>query len=140
MQAMQERLTKIRSMTEVVYTLDTLEYLARGGRIGRVKAIAGALLHLKPVIRVDTDGKYSTVTRRARSARDVGDRRASSTRVLQRAAVGDRSARTIREQAQALAMAEGEVERGQARVRRISPVLGCTRAGRVGAAVLRWKR
>jgi len=48
MQAVQERLAKIRSMTEVVYTLETLEYLARGGRIGRVKAMAGALLHLKP--------------------------------------------------------------------------------------------
>lgn len=57
----QERLAKIREKTEVIYTLDTLEYLARGGRIGRVKAIAGALLNLKPVIRVDTDGKYSTV-------------------------------------------------------------------------------
>lgn len=60
--AMQERLENIREKTEVIYTLDTLEYLARGGRIGRVKAIAGALLNLKPVIRVDTDGKYSTVT------------------------------------------------------------------------------
>jgi fatty acid-binding protein DegV len=27
-----------------------------------VKALAGALLSLKPVIRVDTDGKYTTVT------------------------------------------------------------------------------
>lgn len=61
MNAIQERLGKIREKTEVVYTLDTLEYLARGGRIGRVKAIAGALLNLKPIIRVDSDGKYSTV-------------------------------------------------------------------------------
>ena len=60
--AIQEKLAKIREKTEVIYTLDTLEYLARGGRIGRVKALAGALLNLKPVIRVDTDGKYSTVT------------------------------------------------------------------------------
>jgi DegV family protein with EDD domain len=60
--AIQEKLAKIREKTEVIYTLDTLEYLARGGRIGRVKAIAGALLNLKPVIRVDMDGKYSTVT------------------------------------------------------------------------------
>ena len=60
--SIQERLGKIREKTEVIYTLDTLEYLARGGRIGRVKAIAGALLNLKPVIRVDGDGKYSTVT------------------------------------------------------------------------------
>jgi DegV family protein with EDD domain len=61
MDALQERLKKIREKTEVIYTLDTLEYLARGGRIGRVKALAGALLNLKPVIRVDSDGKYSTV-------------------------------------------------------------------------------
>lgn len=62
MQSILDRLEKIREKTEVIYTLDTLEYLARGGRIGRVKAIAGALLNLKPVIRVDADGKYSTVT------------------------------------------------------------------------------
>ena len=62
MDKIQERLAKIREKTEVIYTLDTLEYLARGGRIGRVKALAGALLNLKPVIRVDTDGKYSTVS------------------------------------------------------------------------------
>ena len=68
MQAIQERLSKIHEKTEVVYTLDTLDYLMRGGRIGRVKAMAGAILHLKPVIRVDTDGKYSTVT----TARTIG--------------------------------------------------------------------
>ncbi len=62
MHSIQERLEKIREKTEVIYTLDTLEYLARGGRIGRVKAIAGALLNLKPVIRVDRDGKYTTVS------------------------------------------------------------------------------
>jgi len=62
LQSIHERLEKIREKTEVIYTLDTLEYLARGGRIGRVKAMAGALLNLKPVIRVASDGKYSTVT------------------------------------------------------------------------------
>jgi len=40
------------------------EYLARGGRIGRVQALMGSLLKLKPVINVShTDGKYSTVTK-----------------------------------------------------------------------------
>jgi DegV family protein with EDD domain len=68
MHAIQERLAKIREKTEIIYTLDTLDYLMRGGRIGRVKAMAGALLHLKPVIRVDMDGKYSTVT----TARTIG--------------------------------------------------------------------
>jgi len=63
MEKIQERLVKLRENTEVIYTLDTLEYLARGGRIGRVQAMAGALLNLKPVIRVDTDGKYSNVAK-----------------------------------------------------------------------------
>jgi DegV family protein with EDD domain len=57
-----ERLSKIRAATEVVYTLETLEYLQRGGRIGRVQALAGALLHIKPIIHVEkSDGKYSTI-------------------------------------------------------------------------------
>lgn len=59
-----ERLNKIREQTEVVYTLETLKYLQHGGRIGRIQAIAGALLHIKPIIRVDrSDGKYSTVSK-----------------------------------------------------------------------------
>ncbi len=68
MSAIQERLSSIRSKTEVIYTLDTLDYLARGGRIGRVKAMAGAFLHLKPIIHVDIDGKYSSIS----SARTIG--------------------------------------------------------------------
>jgi DegV family protein with EDD domain len=59
-----ERLNQIRGQTEIIYTLETLEYLARGGRIGRVAALAGSILKLKPVIHVDhADGKYSTVGR-----------------------------------------------------------------------------
>jgi DegV family protein with EDD domain len=60
--AIQQRLAEIRAQTEVIYTLETLEYLARGGRIGRVQALAGAVLKIKPIIRVEhSDGKYSTV-------------------------------------------------------------------------------
>jgi len=61
-EAILDKLDKIRSQTEVIYTLETLEYLARGGRIGRVQALLGSVLKIKPVIRVDhADGKYSTV-------------------------------------------------------------------------------
>ncbi len=59
-----ERLEDLREHTEVIYTLDTLEYLAHGGRIGRVQALASSLLNIKPVIRVDReDGQYSTVSK-----------------------------------------------------------------------------
>ena len=61
MEAIKERLGAIREQTEVIYTLETMEYLARGGRIGRVQALMGAALKIKPIIRVDrADGKYST--------------------------------------------------------------------------------
>jgi DegV family protein with EDD domain len=60
--AILHQIDQIRLKTEVIYTLETLEYLERGGRIGRVQALAGSLLKIKPVISVDkTDGKYSNV-------------------------------------------------------------------------------
>lgn len=36
----------------LLFTVDTLEYLARGGRIGRAKAFAGELLHVKPILTI----------------------------------------------------------------------------------------
>lgn len=64
MQAIQERMAAIREQTELAYTLETLEYLERGGRIGRVQALMGSLLKLKPVISVEhTDGKYNTLAK-----------------------------------------------------------------------------
>jgi DegV family protein with EDD domain len=36
----------------LLFTVDTLEFLARGGRIGRAKAFAGELLHVKPVLSI----------------------------------------------------------------------------------------
>lgn len=59
-----ERLAAIREKTEVIYTLETLDYLAKGGRIGRVQALMGSVLKIKPVINVShVDGKYNTVTK-----------------------------------------------------------------------------
>lgn len=58
------KLDAVRQATEVVYTLDTLSYLARGGRIGRVQALASSLLNIKPIITVDKkDGKYNTAAK-----------------------------------------------------------------------------
>lgn len=55
--------------TELYFTIETLEYLRRGGRIGRVQATLGGLLNLKPVITVDREtGTYTNVGR-ARSYR-----------------------------------------------------------------------
>ena len=41
-----------RSRSQLVFTLDTLDYLARGGRIGRASAWAGELLKVKPILTI----------------------------------------------------------------------------------------
>jgi DegV family protein with EDD domain len=139
MHSIQERLGKIREKTEVIYTLDTLEYLARGGRIGRVKAIAGALLHLKPVIRVDADGKYTTVT----TGRTIGKSISSISEYLH-----GKYAQTpvwvtvlhgrFAEKAEVLANElKSKLNIVKLETNRISPVLGVhTGPGIVGAAVV----
>jgi len=139
MAKIQERLTAIREKTEVIYTLDTLEYLARGGRIGRVKALAGALLNLKPVIRVDTDGKYSTVSTArtlSKSMTAIADHlveKYGNTSVWVTVLHGrfaEKAAALANELKQKLNIAKLEVQR-------ISPVLGVhTGPGIVGAAVV----
>jgi DegV family protein with EDD domain len=39
-----------RRESRVIFTVDTLEFLARGGRIGRARAWAGELLSVKPIL------------------------------------------------------------------------------------------
>lgn len=46
-----------------IYTINTLKYLKRGGRIGRVEGTIGELLHIKPVITVNEDGVYVTLSK-----------------------------------------------------------------------------
>jgi fatty acid kinase fatty acid binding subunit len=72
---MQRRLTRgttdaeLESLVEtfkrdagLVFTVDTLEFLARGGRIGRAQAWAGELLSIKPILTID-DGEIVPVKR-----------------------------------------------------------------------------
>lgn len=53
-----KRVREVRNNSEVLFTLDTLEYLRKGGRIGRVSGLVGSMLHIKPVIRVHEEGIY----------------------------------------------------------------------------------
>ena len=47
--ALVERYTREHGL---LFTVDTLEFLARGGRIGRAKAFAGELLNVKPILSI----------------------------------------------------------------------------------------
>jgi DegV family protein with EDD domain len=45
------------------FSVDTLEYLQKGGRIGKVTAIAGTLLNIKPLISFTPDGQLGSVAK-----------------------------------------------------------------------------
>ena len=53
---------RFRQECHVIFTVETLEYLQRGGRIGKAAAIAGSLLNVRPILSVD-DGMVTAVAR-----------------------------------------------------------------------------
>ncbi len=55
-----DNLAKVRKNVETLFTLNTMEYLQKGGRIGRVQGFMGSLLNIKPIVRVGDDGVYHT--------------------------------------------------------------------------------
>ena len=59
----------VHAETELQFTIETLEYLRRGGRIGTVAAALGGLLNLKPVVMVDKKTGTYVNAGRARSYR-----------------------------------------------------------------------
>jgi DegV family protein with EDD domain len=46
----------------LLFTVDTLEFLARGGRIGKARAFAGQLMNVKPILTI-TDGEVVPLKR-----------------------------------------------------------------------------
>lgn len=53
-------LEDIRERTHGFITFETLEFLKRGGRIGRVSGTIGEMLHLKPIVSSNDDGVLYT--------------------------------------------------------------------------------
>jgi DegV family protein with EDD domain len=53
---------RYRAERGLLFTVDTLEFLARGGRIGKAAAFAGTLLHVKPILSI-RDGEVVPVKR-----------------------------------------------------------------------------
>ena len=58
-----DKIPKIRKNMWLYFTVDTLEYLIKGGRIGKVTGQIGKMLNLKPIITMDEDGRYTTFTK-----------------------------------------------------------------------------
>ncbi|BCZ46240.1 hypothetical protein psyc5s11_23070 [Clostridium gelidum] len=66
-----ELLPVYREKIDLFFTIDTLEYLQKGGRIGRVAGTIGELLNLKPIITVADDGTYRTAAKARGSKQSV---------------------------------------------------------------------
>lgn len=57
-----ELVDRFKARVGVVFTVGTLEYLQKGGRIGRAAALAGTLLHVRPILAIE-DGVVVPVAR-----------------------------------------------------------------------------
>lgn len=58
------------------FTVDDLHHLKRGGRVSSTSAILGTLLDIKPILKVNTDGKLVPVTKvkgRKKSIKSLAD-------------------------------------------------------------------
>jgi DegV family protein with EDD domain len=132
-------ITRFRTEHGLLFTLDTLDYLARGGRIGRAAAFAGSLLSVKPILTI-RDGEVVPLKRvrgtqkafdEFRAELEAGSRNEPSLRIgLAHAAAPERLERLEAVVREARPRAKIEVATS------IGPVLG-THAG-PGAIGLFW--
>lgn len=62
-EAVLSRLEGVRERVRLLVGLDSLDNLAKGGRIGRVSAFLGSMLNLKVTLTVDLNGEFQPVAR-----------------------------------------------------------------------------
>lgn len=75
--ALLARIPRLIQETTIFFSLDTLEYLQKGGRIGLVTCVAGSMLQIKPIISFAPDGQLASVGKvrgRAKSIEDLARR------------------------------------------------------------------
>lgn len=51
-----EKIHFLRKEMQLYFLVDTLEYLQKGGRIGKASAVLGSLLNIKPILSIDDEG------------------------------------------------------------------------------------
>ena len=65
-------IARFHATARLLFTVDTLEYLQRGGRIGRAAKFAGQLLNVKPILTID-DGEVVPLKRVRGAAKAFGE-------------------------------------------------------------------
>lgn len=56
-----QHIKMIRKSMSAMFVINTLEYLRKGGRIGRVEGTIGNILNIKPIIAINDEGVYYTL-------------------------------------------------------------------------------
>lgn len=57
-----QRLRSMAPRTHILFAVDTLDYLVKGGRIGKARAVVGKLLGIRPILGVE-DGEVTAIDR-----------------------------------------------------------------------------
>lgn len=68
-----KRVPQLVKNTVPFFSVDTLEYLQKGGRIGKVTAMAGTMLQIKPLITFAPDGQLQSIAK-VRGRKQVMDK------------------------------------------------------------------
>lgn len=58
-----EKLESLKKRIQILLSVDTLEYLSKGGRLDKTAAIIGEMAKLKPIIELNREGKIGIVAK-----------------------------------------------------------------------------
>ncbi|UFJ41994.1 DegV family protein [Brevibacillus humidisoli] len=115
---------------QVYFMVDTLEYLQKGGRIGKASALLGSLLNIKPILTLDPTGVVTPFERVRGSKKAIArikeELRAYAQDQPVKVAVVHADSRTVAEDL--LEQIKGELPVTESFVAEIGPVIG-THAG-----------
>jgi DegV family protein with EDD domain len=131
-----EAARSVSGRLQVAVTLETLEYLRRGGRIGRAEAFLGTLLHVRPIVTIRDGETYPLARARTRArALDRVYELATSHAEIEEVAVMHANSP---QDAEALAArVSAEHPQVPVHVGRLGPIIGVhTGPGIIGMAVL----
>lgn len=69
-------LTEMRHSSRAIFTVEQLKYLVRGGRVSKFSGVLGSLLNIKPILKVNDEGKligFKKVISRKKSIAELAD-------------------------------------------------------------------
>ncbi|MFC4101003.1 DegV family protein [Paenibacillus xanthanilyticus] len=56
-----DEIEQLNQDKKLYFIVDTLEYLQKGGRIGKASAVIGSILNIKPILSIDNEGEVTAI-------------------------------------------------------------------------------